>query len=252
MAWIEADASFNADQLSAPIIGIAAELVRHDSGMHLHQKGQLLFSEQGAMTIILGNQLSVLPPQRLAWIPPGLPHQVKLNEVVNYRSIYIDTGIYSHLPQTHTIWSVSPLLREILEVIALSDWQTNWLAGNRYGHWLQVLWDELTFGETENVQLPLPADYRFQKIDFSALPPALHVLVKTIGASEKTITRIFQRETGLGYQAWRQQWRLLKAIELLSEDMPLMEIALLLGFSSDSAFAQFFKKMTGKTPKHYL
>lgn len=252
MAWIDADALFNADSMAAPIIGIASKLVRHDSGMHLHQKGQLLFSEKGAMTIMLGHQLSVLPPQRLAWIPPELSHRVQFNEVVNYRSIYIDTGIYAHLPKKHTIWSVSPLLREILEVIARADWETNWNAGYRGGHWLQVLWDELAFGETQDVQLPLPEDYRFQKMDFSKLPPELNELAKTIGASEKTITRVFQRETGLGYQAWRQQWRLLKAIELLSDEMPLMEIALLLGFSNDSAFAQFFKKMTGKTPKQYL
>lgn len=252
MAWIDADAQFDADKMTVPIIGIASKLVQHDSGIHLHQKGQLLFSEKGAMTITLGNCLSVLPPQRLAWIPPGLSHRVELNDVVNYRSIYIDAGIYSHLPKTHMIWSVSPLLREVLEVIALSDWETNWNAGNRGGNWLQVLWDELTFGETENVQLPLPEDFRFQKMDFLQLPPELKALTKSIGASEKTITRIFQRETGLGYQAWRQQWRLLKSIELLSEEMPLMEIALQLGFSSDSAFAQFFKKMTGKTPKQYL
>ncbi len=252
MAWIDADALFNADEMPAPIVGIASKLVRHDSGMHQHQKGQLLFSEKGAMTIILGNRMSVLPPQRLAWIPPGLSHQVQLNELVNYRSIYIDANVYSHLPQTHTIWTVSPLLREVLEVIALSDWETNWCAGNRGGHWLQVLWDELTFGQTENMQLPLPADYRFQKMDFAKLPPALYQLAQNVGASEKTITRIFQCETGLGYQAWRQQWRLLKSIELLSEEVTLMEIALQLGFSSDSAFVQFFKKMTGKTPKQYL
>lgn len=252
MAWIESDAKFDADKSLLPIIGIASKLVRHDSGEHWHQKGQLLFSEQGAMTIILGNIMSVLPPQRLAWIPPELSHRVQLREVVNYRSIYIDTGIFTHLPKIHTIWNVSPLLREVLEVIALSDWDTDWNFGSRGGNWLQVLWDELVFGEAENTQLPLPEDYRFQKMDFSELPPELNILAETVGASEKTITRIFQRETGLGYQAWRQQWRLLKAIELLSDEMPLMDIAIQLGFSNDSTFAQFFKKMTGKTPKRYL
>ncbi|UNM95569.1 helix-turn-helix transcriptional regulator [Ignatzschineria rhizosphaerae] len=252
MAWIESDAKFDADKMMQPIIGIASKLVRHDSGLHQHQKGQFLFSEKGAMTIILGDSMSVLPPQRLAWIPPGLIHRVQLREVVNYRSIYIDASIFTHLPKGHTIWHVTPLLRAVLEMIALSDWDTNWELGTRENHWLQVLWDELTFGKTENIQLPLPEDYRFQKLNFSALPPELKELTKIVGASEKTITRIFQKETGLGYQAWRQQWRLLKAIELLSDELPLMDIAIELGFSNDSAFAQFFKRMTGKTPKQYL
>lgn len=37
----------------------------------------------------------------------------------------------------------------------------------------------------------------------------------------------------------------------LSEGLPLMEIADQLGFASDTVFAQFFKKMTGQTPKQY-
>lgn len=108
MAWIEADVEFNADRIERPIVGIASKLLRHDSGVHCHEKGQLLFSEKGAMTIMLGDLLSVLPPQRLAWIPPHLPHRVQLTEVVNYRSIYVDHEAFPALPNTHLIWNVSP------------------------------------------------------------------------------------------------------------------------------------------------
>src|SRR5699024_8263125 len=153
-------------------------------------------------------------------------------------------------PNTHLIWNVSPLLREILEVIAASPWETDWTRAPAK-NWLSVLWDELDYGRVENMYLPLPTDYRLQRIDFNALPPPLHELTQTIGASDKTITRIFQKETGLGYQAWRQQWRVLKAVSLLSEGLPLVEIADQLGFASDTVFAQFFKKMTGQTPKQY-
>ncbi len=250
MAWIDADVEFNADRIERPIVGIASKLLRHDSGVHCHAKGQLLFSEKGAMTIMLGGLLSVLPPQRLAWIPPHLPHRVQLTEVVNYRSIYVDHEAFPALPNTHLIWSVSPLLREILEVIAASPWETDWTSAPAK-NWLSVLWDELDYGRVENMYLPLPTDYRLQRIDFNAPPPPLHELTQTIGASDKTITRIFQKETGLGYQAWRQQWRVLKAVSLLSEGLPLMEIADQLGFASDTVFAQFFKKMTGQTPKQY-
>lgn len=252
MAWIAVDEDFNPDEMDQPVIGIASKLVRHDSGNHRHQKGQLLFAEKGVMTIRLGNSLSVLPPQRVAWIPPEITHRVTLSNVVNYRSIYIDTKHYPGLPTQYRVWNITPLLRAILEVIALSPWQEMvWDEDSRAGHWLSVLWDELAEVPMRNIELPFPLDDRLQHIDFNKLPAELNIMAKTVGASEKTITRIFQRETGLGYQAWRQQWRLLKAIELLSEEYSLMEIGLQLGFANDSSFVQFFKKMTGKSPRQY-
>ena len=44
MAWIEADAIFDPDTMAMPIIGISSELVKHNSGEHQHNKGQLLFA----------------------------------------------------------------------------------------------------------------------------------------------------------------------------------------------------------------
>ena len=62
------------------------------------------------------------------------------------------------------------------------------------------------------------------------------------------MSRIFKAETGMSYQDWRQQWRLMKAIELLATPLPVSEVAHQLNFSSDSAFIAFFKQQTGKTP----
>lgn len=80
------------------------------------------------------------------------------------------------------------------------------------------------------------------------LPPELQALQAQIGASGRTIGRIFQRETGMSYQQWRQQWRLMRAIELLATGRTISYSAFELGFASDSAFIAFFKAMTGVTP----
>jgi len=74
------------------------------------------------------------------------------------------------------------------------------------------------------------------------------VLEQQIGASSRTIGRILRRDTGMSYQQWRQQWRLLRAVELLSTQRSISYTAYELGFASDSAFIAFFKKMTGTTP----
>ncbi|MEF1205422.1 helix-turn-helix domain-containing protein, partial [Photobacterium damselae] len=51
---------------------------------------------------------------------------------------------------------------------------------------------------------------------------------------------------------WRQQWRLIQAIEKLTAGYQVNDVACQLGFSSDSAFIAFFKQQTGTTPLKYL
>ncbi len=56
----------------------------------------------------------------------------------------------------------------------------------------------------------------------------------------------------MNYQNWRQQWRLLRAMEMLAEGKQISEVAQQLEFISDSAFIVFFRQHTGTTPVRYL
>lgn len=56
----------------------------------------------------------------------------------------------------------------------------------------------------------------------------------------------------MNYQNWRQQWRLLRAMEMLAEGRQISEVAQQLEFISDSAFIVFFRQHTGITPIRYL
>ena len=88
MAWLDAHATFDADRFQAPVIGIASTLADHDSGLHRHQRGQLLYTRQGCTRITLAQQLCLLPPSRAAWIAPGVSHRAVMQQCVDYRSIY--------------------------------------------------------------------------------------------------------------------------------------------------------------------
>lgn len=252
MAWLKQSDAFDADNYSAPLIGIAAEMAaQHDSGFHCHQRGQLLFTERGAIQITLTDTLSVLPPTRVAWIPPQILHRAQMFEAVGYRSLYPDAQLSACLPPTCEIFGVSPLLREILFLFAGLPFDSDWTQP-RLQHLLPVFLDELTLAGREDMQLPLPSDRRLKTLDPRILPPQLNELASRCGAGEKTITRIFRRETGMSYQQWRQQWRLIKSVELLAKKYRSSDIAQALGFASDSAFVSFFRKMTGKTPGEYM
>lgn len=253
MAWLDAHARFDPDSYAAPVIGIAATLGDHDSGLHQHQHGQLLYTRQGCTRITLADQLCLLPPSRAAWIPPNVIHRAVMHQSVDYRSIYLTPRLSSELPKQVSVIEVSPLLRAVLEPMALADFDTDWSQG-KYAHLLGLCLIEMCDAAQQPMLLPLPRDKRLAALLASPeqLPPELQVLVTRVGASSKTIGRIFQRETGMGYQQWRQQWRLMRAIELLATGRSIAYSAFELGFASDSVFIAFFKNMTGTTPKAYF
>ena len=253
MAWLDAHAPFDPDSFSAPVVGIAATLGVHDSGMHRHQRGQLLFTRQGCTRITLAQQLCLLPPSRAAWIPCGVAHRAVMQQSVDYRSIYLTPVLSADLPQQVCVIEVSPLLRAVLEPIACADFDTDWQQGKNV-HLLALCLSEIRDATQQPLLLALPSDKRLALLltTLEQLPPELRVLEKLIGASSRTIGRIFRRETGMSYQQWRQQWRLMRAIELLATGRNIGYSAFELGFSSDSAFIAFFKDMTGVTPGSWL
>ncbi|CAM3357833.1 HTH araC/xylS-type domain-containing protein [Bordetella sputigena] len=253
MAWLRATHAFDPDAYPAEVLGLAATLAEHDSGRHVHQRGQLLYARQGCIRITLADRLCLLPPSRAAWIPGGTPHRAMMRTVVDYRSLYFRPDLAARLPAEIRIIEVSPLLQAVLEPIAVASFRQIWTKG-RYVHLLGLCMDEIVRARTEPMLLPLPSDRRLSRLTAhpERMPPELAVLEARVGASGKTITRIFQKQTGMGYQQWRQQWRLMRAIELLAIGHGISYVAAELRFSSDSAFIAFFKKMLGQTPRAYL
>ncbi|MBU2704971.1 helix-turn-helix transcriptional regulator [Zooshikella marina] len=251
MAWLTAQDYFNPDEFNSKVLGIASELAQHDSGKHCHDMGQLLLTQGGVIRIIMNQSLCILPPGRAAWIPPLCMHRAKIISVVGYRSVYLDTNSYPNLPRGAKIIGATPLLRAAMERIAVADFSTNWESGP-YANILAVFLDEILAARSEHTLLPLPNDRRLQHLAGLSWIPQLKELAPKIGASEKTISRIFRRETGLSYQQWRQQWRLIRALELLAEGNLLSDVANRLEFSSDSSFSTFFSNMVGCSPRTYM
>ena len=249
MALISETIEFDADSLPAPVIGIAAELGQHDSGIHHHVKGQLLYAPQGCITLTLENAICILPPTKAVWIPPYTKHRAQMTNVVAYRSLYFDSSIYT-CPEAIEIVEVNELLKALINKMAFWDWD---IAREQTTNTANLFWEEFYSANQHSFILPLPTDRRFKSFckrvrTASFLAPALSTLASSVGASTKTITRLFKAETGMTYQEWRQQWRLFKAIELLSENRQVGDVAHLLEFSSNSAFIAFFKQQTGQTP----
>lgn len=251
MAKIMPDQAVDVDSFTAPVIGIAADMSMHDSGRHSHSRHQLLFSAVGCITIELEQTLCLLPPRRAAWIPAGTMHRALMRGVMAYRSLYFLTRLPFPAPSLQII-EVNPLLFEVIERMAFWSWE---MPAEQQASLLTVFGEELQVARTEDWQLLFPRDARLavwlDEVRNGALPPRLSCLAKQVAACERTISRIFIRETGMNYQSWRQQWRLLKAMEMLATGAKINKIAQDLEFVSDSAFVAFFRQHTGVTPARH-
>ncbi len=72
------------------------------------------------------------------------------------------------------------------------------------------------------------------------------------GLSPSYFSRLFAKEVGVTVKAYILSVKISTAGNILrSTDYPISDIALSLGFSSQSAFTAAFRKLTGKTPAAY-
>jgi len=84
-----------------------------------------------------------------------------------------------------------------------------------------------------------------------AARPLLRNWVAEVGASERTVARLFRDELGTNFQQWRQQAILAHALPLLAHGQSISQVAAASGYASDSAFSAMFKLAMGKAPSHF-
>ena len=73
-----------------------------------------------------------------------------------------------------------------------------------------------------------------------------------LGLDQTAIQRLFRRETGLTFGQWRQQARLLLALERIAVGEKIIDVAFELGYESPSAFTSMFTTQFGKTPSQFF
>jgi AraC-like DNA-binding protein len=149
---------------------------------------------------------------------------------------------------------VSKLLRELVHALEGSQ------PGPRETALMALTVDEITRADTQALGVPMPhadhGDKRLRALCEAVLrDPAgksqLTQWVADVGASERTMARLFRNELGTSYQQWRTQAVLAHALPQLARGMPVAQVAAAAGYASDSAFSAMFKQAMGKAPRHF-
>ncbi len=220
---------------------------------HRHLRGQLLYAVSGIMTVVTEGGTWAVPPQQAVWIPPETGHEVRMPCAVSMRSLYFHPDSIAGLPSVCRVVEVTPLLRELIAQLVTPSMRSQ----QQITRLTAVLIDEVAMLESPPLHLPAPKDPRLCAItDGLVENPAdsrsLGEWSRRVGASERTLARLFIKQTGMGFREWRQQLRLLTAIERLAADGDVTAVALDLGYGSPSAFIAMFKRVLGETPGRYV
>ena len=243
-------------RLLAQVASVSADFADgHIIHEHSHPEHQLLFASQGVMTLRTRQELWVVPPLRAVWIPAHTPHCVAMTGQVSLRTLYFLPGLCNKFAEKCLVLNVSPLLREL--IVHACAFKRLHRRSSAERHLIEVLLDQLQEVESAPLQLPQPSDSRALRVVASlsanpADPRPLETLCRDCGASKRTIQRLFLAETKMTFARWRQQFRLLRALQLLSSGEKVTAAALESGYGSTSAFIAMFRKQLGATPTRYF
>ncbi|WP_202877211.1 AraC family transcriptional regulator [Pseudomonas kairouanensis] len=222
---------------------------------HTHRHGQLLYAISGVMRAEADGSLWFLPPKRALWIPAGVVHDQLMLTPVQMRSIYIQADAAQGFGDRCRVVDVSLLLRELILVLASEPIEYS-LEG-RNSHVVALILSELAAAPTLPLQIPWPLDRRLLVVCNAILdaPGQSHLVeywADKVGASSRTLIRLFLKETGLTYRQWVQQVRLACALERLEKGESVGRIARELGYVSASAFSAMFRRAIGTSPREFL
>lgn len=219
---------------------------------HRHDWVQFSYAISGVLGVHTDQGSFFAPPQWGVWIPAGLDHEVVTSTRAEMRSLYVRTQDSRWAHDRCRVLEVTPLARELVKTFCLLpvDYPPHDSPESRL---VQVLLDQLAGLPEVGFSLPLPRHPRLLALCNELVEEPGHAITltewaKRLGMSDKTLMRLFQRETGLSFRGWRQRARLLASLSALEGGDSVTTTALMCGYDSTSAFIAAFRGLFGFTP----
>ncbi len=217
----------------------------------------LLYASEGSLRLITDDRCWTLPPSRAAWIAASDPIIVEIPRTATCCSVLFAEGFVPEPTPSGVVFDMTPLAREMVlecrafgpESDSLSDYaiqlfKTLGLTCHELSRRPANSWVPLGKSNALKQALTFTEEMLDQDIPFIAVAAAAHM-------SERTLARRFADEVGMTWRQAQRRMRMVRAIELLSTDQQITQIALDVGYNSLSAFNSAFKEFTGVNPTEY-
>jgi AraC-like DNA-binding protein/quercetin dioxygenase-like cupin family protein len=243
-------------EVDRPVVVHAQDYPAHwHTEPHWHARHQLVYASAGVMMVETEQGMWVVPPQRAVWIPASVRHQVRAVSALAMRSVYMQPDAVPALPTACCVVNVTPLLREL--IVQAAALPALYASGGRHERLMLLMLDEIRELPVAPLHLPEPTDPRLRRITtiLKTQPADSRTLDdwgREVGASPRTLARLFRRDTGMGFQQWQRQMRLLAGLVRLAAGQPVTVVAMEVGYESPSAFIAMFKRALGTTPNQYF
>ena len=215
-----------------------------------------MYAARGVLSVHTERGTSIVPANRVAWIPAGFTHYHRAHSDTDMRIVFLPPSLARLAPGHPAVFMVSGLAREVLLTLtgpgnydpAARNYDRAALARLR-----RVLVDELREAHEQPLQLPEPRDDRLQAIaqmlyEQPADNTSLAELGQAIGASGRTLSRLFHNELGMTFYEWRTQLRIYHALVLLADGHDTTHVAHACGWANPSSFIAAFTDIIGTTP----
>lgn len=229
-----------------------------DSGARWAARGddraQVMFCFDGLMRVETGAGRWFIPDRFGIWLPPGTAPHVTLAHRIEFQIFLLHPRFCPRLglPGHPTVLRATPLIRGIGRRLMPSAPLP--AAERRRLGWVAL--DEIARLERPDLHLPGSGDPRLARamthlLDRPRDAGNLARLAADVGSSERTLSRLFQNETGMSWRAWRDRMRFVLALEGLQLGRSSTDLAASLGYSSPSAFVAAFRRQSGMTPSEW-
>lgn len=229
-----------------------------DSPSHVHDEAQLTFAATGMVQVHTDAGRWLVPPQLAVWVPAGVTHRVEVLTdaelwVLHWRPSALAAWAPDVLLQRGAFaLRITPLLRYLLEDAFVPQ-----PAGDRVELMVRLMLHELTDTTDAPTFLPWPSSPAGRRLASLALADrqnslSLEALARSAATSVRSASRVFPRETGMSFKAWRQRARIVRSIERLGRGDSVSRVAHAAGFASTSAFSAAFRAVTTLSPRQWI
>jgi AraC-like DNA-binding protein len=201
---------------------------------------------------------SIVPANRVGWTPAGFTRFHRAHGDTDMRIVFLAPSLARLMPDHPGVFLASDLARAVLLALTgpATTTTTRPATAAPRARLLRVLVEELREAHEQPLHLPEPQDDRLQAIarmlyENPADTASLGELGTRIGASTRTLSRLFRDELSMTFYEWRTQIRIYHALVLLAEGHDTTRTAYACGWANPSGFIAAFTAIIGTTPGRY-
>jgi len=222
---------------------INIRMFRECQNEHSHEYMQILVPLQKPMSITIEGVEYDVTPQELCLVPEGMVHEC------NYYGKLLALNFTEEPDDKDKMLLANPIVvsmqGQILQLVELIQAE---LRQNPESKSVRFLYQFLYSKLMENHE---PPSIRYI-CDHYDLPITVNELAKIERYNVTYYNDWFKQQTGVSPGTYLRRTRVEKAKELLENtDYSVTDIAVMVGYSSNSTFTRAFRSITGLTPKSY-